>query len=131
MAEGLTARETLLVFLAAGITLLLSMFIYAAYKEEYRPAITYFAVAGALTYIFFRHRKVLLTIVALIFLLVNVGLNTLVRPSLLGYLITYGSAVGLCLLVWWRARKRSQSGRQSPRPHDMHNLFDKDTGDTV
>jgi hypothetical protein len=130
VAEGLTARETLLVFLAAGITLLLSMCVYAIYRHEYQPAILYLAVAGVLTYIFFRHRKVAFAIVALAFLLVNVGLNTLARPSVLGYLVTFGSAAGLSLLIWRRARKRLQSGRLSG-PQDMHKLFDKDAGDTL
>jgi hypothetical protein len=84
-----------------------------------------------LTYIFFRHRKVAFTIAALVFLLVNVGLNTLARPRVLGYLVTFGSAAGLWLLIWWRARKRLQLGRKSSGPQDMHKLFDKDTGDAL
>ncbi len=131
MAEGLSARETLLVLLAMGITLLLSMCVYVVYRQEYRSAIVYLAVAGVLSYIFFRHRKVLLTIAALTFLLVNAGLNNLARPSVPGYVVTYGSAAGLCLLVWWRARKRSQSGRQPSGSQDMHKQFDKDTGDKL
>jgi hypothetical protein len=131
VAEGLSARETLLVFLAAGVTFLLVMSGYAAYKGDYRPAILYFAAAGALAFVFFRHRKVLLTIVALSFLLVNAGLNNLFHPSVAGYLVTFGSAAGLCLLIWSRARKRSQSERQSSGPHGMHKLFDKDSGDTI
>lgn len=130
MAKGLSARETLLIFLAAGITLLLSMCVYAVYRQEYQPAILYLTVAGVLTYIFYRHRKVAFAIVALVFLLVNAGLNNLARPSVLGYLVTFGSAAGLWLLIWWRARKRLQSGRLSG-PQGMHKLLDKDTGDTL
>jgi branched-subunit amino acid permease len=127
----LTGRETLLVFLAAGIALLLSMFVSAVYRHQQWPAIVCFTLAMALMYIFFRHRKVVLTLTALSFLLVNVGLNNLFHPSVPGYLVTYGSAVGMCLIVWWRARKRSQLGRKSSGPQDMHKLFDKDTGDAL
>ena len=130
MAEGLSGRETLLVFLAAGVTLLLSMFASELYAHEYWPAIACFAIAGALTYVFFRHRRVLLTIVGLAFLLVNVGLHNLFHPSVPGYLVTYGSAIGLFLIVRWRARKRVQMGKMSG-PRGMHELFDKDHGDEL
>jgi len=42
----------------------------------------------------------------------------------------FGSAGGLFLLIWWRARKRSQLGRRAG-PQDMHKLFDKDFGDSL
>jgi hypothetical protein len=127
---NLTGRETLLVFLAAGITLLLGMFVSALWRYEYRSAIVCFALAGVLSYLFFRHRKVVLALIGLTFLLVNAGLHNMFHPSVSGYLVTYGSAGGLLLLIWWRARKRSQLGRTDV-PQDMHKLFDKDTGDAL
>jgi hypothetical protein len=127
---NLSGRETLLVFLAAGITLLLSMFVAALWTNEYRPAVLCFALATVLIYFFFRHRKVVLTLSGLSFLFVNVGLHNMLHPSLSGYLVTYGSAGGLVLLIWWRARKRSQLGRTAG-PEGMHKLFDKDTGDAL
>jgi hypothetical protein len=127
---NLTGRETLLVILGAGIALLLAMSVSAAYSGDYRTATGLFAVAAVLAYIFFRHRKVLFTITALSFLLVNVGLSNVFHRSVSGYLVTYGSAGGLFLLLWWRARKRSQLGRRAG-PQDMHRLFDKDTGDAL
>jgi hypothetical protein len=127
---SLTGRETLLVFLAAGIALLLSMFVSALWIHEYRPAVVCLALAVLLIYFFFRHRKVLLTIVGLSFRIVNIGLHNMFHPSLSGYLVTYGSAGGLFLLIWWRVRKRSQLGR-AVGPQGMHKLFDKDTGDAL
>lgn len=130
MAEGLNGRETLLVFLAAGITLLLSMSVSELYGRRYWHAIECFAIAGALTYVFFRHRKVILTITGLAFLIVNVGLTNIFHPSVSGYLVTYGSAVGLVLLIWWRVRRRAQMGKM-PGGRGMHALFDKDHGDEL
>ena len=127
---NLTGRETLLVLLGAGITLLLTISVYAVYRGEYSTAVVSFAVAAGLAYIFFRHREVILTLSGLTFLWVNVGLHNIFHPSLSGYLVTYGSAGGLFLLVWWRARKRAQLGRRT-RPQDMHKMFDKDTGDAL
>jgi len=81
MRERLTAQETLLVLLAVGITLLLSMFVSALYRHEYRPAVASFAPAAVLIYFFFRHRRVILTLVGLAFLFVNVGLHNMFHPS--------------------------------------------------
>ena len=106
------------------------MSVAAVHREDYRTAIALFAVATVLTYIFFRHRKVLLTLTVLSFLLVNGGLQNVFHPSVSGYLVTYGSVGGLFLLIWWRARKRLQLGRRA-RSQDMHKLFDKDTGDAL
>ena len=115
---NLSGRETLLVFLAAGTTLLLSMFVSGLWIHEYQPAVVCFALAAVLIYFFFRHRKVILTLIGLTFLFVNVGLHNMFHPSLSGYLVTYGSAGGLLLLIWWRARKRSQLGRTAgPQRH--------------
>lgn len=116
--------------LGCGITLLLTMSAYAVYGREYTTAVVSLAVAAGLAYIFFRHRKVILTITGLTFLWVNVGLDNIFHPSRSGYLVTYGSAGGLLLLIWWRARKRSQLGRTAG-PQGMHKLFDKDTGDAL
>lgn len=129
MGEGLSGRETLLVLLGMGITLLLTMSTYAIYRRQYTETVVFFLVAALLAYIFFRKRKVLLTIIALTFLLVNAGLNNLAHPSVPGYLTTYGSAAGLCLVVWWRVRKRAQMG--VPRTKATHRLFDKDHGDEL
>lgn len=131
MGEGLNGRETLLVLLGMGITLLLTISTYAIYRHAYTETVVFFLIAAILAYIFFRKRRVLLTITALTFLLVNAGLNNLVHPSVPGYLTTYGSAAGLFLLVWWRVRKRAKMGRAVSRTAGLHGLFDKDRGDEL
>lgn len=131
MAGRLTAREKLLGLLAIGITLLLSMSVSALSRREYRSTIICFVLGAGLAYFFFRHRKVILTIVGFTFLFVNVGLYNIFHPSRSGYFVTYGSVAGLLLLVWWRARKRAQSGGKFPGVEGMHKLFDKDHGDEL
>jgi len=130
MSEGLTARETLLGFLAIGITLLLAMSISALYRHEYSAGFVCLGMAAGLSYLFFRRRKVLLTIWSLTFVFINVGLHNMFHPSLPGYLVTYGSVGGLLLLVWWRARARLRLGIRAG-PGGMHKLFDKDHGDEL
>jgi hypothetical protein len=131
MAEGFNARETLLVLLGMAVTLLLTTSTYALYRHEYAETLVSLLIAGLLAYIFFRKRKVLLTIVTLTFLLLNAGLNNFAHPSVPGYLATYGAAAGLCFLVWWRVRKRARMGGKVPRPQGAHKLFDKDHGDEL
>jgi hypothetical protein len=89
MARGLGARETLLVLMGAGITLLLMMSGFSVYRHEYKEAAAFSLIAGLLAYFFFRKRKVLLSLIGLTFVLVNAGLNNLARPSLPGYVTTY------------------------------------------
>jgi hypothetical protein len=121
VAEGLSARETLLVFLAAGVTLLLVISVYAFYRHEYREGVLYFVIGGGLGFIFFRKRKIIFATMGLVFLLLNAGLTALFHPSVAGVLITIGSAIGLYLLIRWDTRKHPNLG-----PKDIHKLFDKD-----
>jgi len=128
MAEPLSGRETLLVFLIFGITLMLTAVVNDVYRGKHRDAALILGVAGMLFYIFFRHRKVLFAIVALVSLLVTVGLNSLARPSLLGSLITAGSGAALYVVIRWDTRRRAGRGL---RAQAMHKFFDKDTGDDL
>jgi hypothetical protein len=114
-----------------GITLLLVMSVSTTHTQKFPQAIIFFVAAALLAYMFFWYRKILLTIIALTFLMVNAGLNNLAHPSVAGYLTTYGSATGLVLVVWWRSRKRAQLGRKLSGPEGMHKLFDKDSGDEL
>lgn len=121
VAEPLSGRETLLVFLAAAVTLLLVKSGYLFYRHEYRSGVLYLVLGGALGYFFFRKRKILFATMGLAFLLVNVGLTAMFHPSIPGVLITIGSAIGLYLLIRWDTRKYPHLG-----PKDMHKLFDSD-----
>jgi hypothetical protein len=121
VAEPLSGRETLLVFLAVALTLLLIKSGYVLYKHEYGLGVLYLVIGSALGYFFFRKRKILFATMGLAFLLVSAGLTAMFHPSVAGILITIGSAVGLYLLIRWDTRKYPHLG-----PKDMHKLFDKD-----
>jgi hypothetical protein len=121
VAEPLSGRETLLLFLAVAITLLLIKSGYVVYKHEYGLGVLYLVAGGGLGFVFFRKRKIIFGLAALAFLLVSAGLTALFHPSIAGALITIGSALGLYLVVRWHARKYPHLG-----PKDMHKLFDED-----
>lgn len=110
MAEPLSGRETLLVFLAAAVTLLLIKSSFLFYRHDYSSGVLYLAVGGALGYFFFWKRKILFVTMGLAFLLVNVGLTAMFHPSIPGVLITIGSAVGLYLLSSMGYEKVPTSG---------------------
>jgi hypothetical protein len=69
------------------------------YVREYREGILFLVLAGALAFVFFRKRKILLAISSLSWVLVNAGLTAPFHPSVLGYALTIGSAAGLYLIV--------------------------------
>jgi hypothetical protein len=118
-SEGLTAKQTLLVLSCAAITILfLKVCVYLS-NSSYRLAVIYFAIAMALSLIFFRNRKLLLSIVILTFLVVNVGLTAVFHPSLLGFLLTGGSVGTLYWIVRWSAAKHPNLGRK-----DMGKIFE-------
>ncbi len=121
MAEPLSGRETLLVFLAVAVTLLLIKSGYLIYGHQYQSGAVYFLLGGGLGFIFFRRRKILFATMGLAFLMMSAGLTALFHPSIAGVLITIGSALGLYWLVRWDTRKYPHLG-----PKDMHKLFDKD-----
>lgn len=120
-AEPLTGRETLLVFLAAGITIILIVSAASIHKQEYWSGIAWLTLGASLAFAFFRKRKIIFAIVALTFILINAGLTAMVRPSFLGVLLTSGAAAGLYLIIRWHTRKVPNLGRK-----DMHKLFDGD-----
>src|SRR5437016_10069245 len=69
------------------------------WRHSFRLAIFYVALAALLTFIFFRRRKIAFAMVALSFLIVNVGLTALFHPTPGGVLITLGSIAAMFVLV--------------------------------
>src|SRR6266576_23541 len=65
------------------------------WRHSFRLAIFYVALAALLTFIFFRSRKIAFAMVALLFLIVNVGLTALFHPTPGGVLITLGSIAAM------------------------------------
>jgi len=119
--EGLTARETFIVLSGAAITILSIKSGVYLWNHDFRLGILYLTLSGGLAFLIFRRRRVIFALIALIFVLVNVGLTTLFHPSLLGTLLTAGSLVGLYLIVSWSVGRDPKR-----RPKNMHKLFDND-----
>jgi len=97
--SDLKAREIFLLVIGWAITLLVIMTCTRLYVREYREGILFLVLAGALAFVFFRKRNILLAISGLSLVLVNAGLTTPFHPSALGYGLTIGSAAGLYLIV--------------------------------
>jgi hypothetical protein len=97
--SDLKAREIFLLVIGWAITLLVIMTCTRLYVREYREGILFLVLAGALTFVFFRKRKILLAISSLSWVLVNAGLTAPFHPSVLGYALTIGSAAGLYFIA--------------------------------
>ena len=119
--EGLNARETLMVFLGAAITILLIKSAVYLSNHNYRLGALYLVMGSGLAFLFFRKRRVIFSIIVLVFILVNVGLTAIFHPSVVGALVTLGSAGGLYFIIRRGVREYPNRTRK-----DMHKLFDKD-----
>src|SRR5258708_35679342 len=97
--QDLRAREIILIFIGAAVAVLLVMTGTRFYVREYREGILFLVLAGALAFVFFRKRKIVLAISILSWVLVNAGLTAPFHPSVLGYALTIGSAAGLYFIA--------------------------------
>lgn len=109
--EELTPRSAFLLFVGCVITLLFIMGCTALWEQKYLPGILFLASSVGLTYAFFRKGKIAVLFIGLIFIMVNAGMTAVFHPTLLGALLTVGSAVSLVLLARWQAQRSS-----APRP---------------
>jgi hypothetical protein len=94
---------------------------YLFWGHAFRAATWRLALGLLLFLVFFRHRRIAFSLIALCFILVTVGPGALLHPTIPGIIITLGSGALLYgLVVWGNARypdfKRS----------DFKNLFDRD-----
>jgi len=117
--EDLKAKEILLVFVGAAVTVLLIMSCTRFYVREYREGILYLVLAAALAFVFFRKRKIVLAIIGLSWILVNAGLTAAFHPTVLGYAITIGSAAGFYLIARWSYKRYPYLSYKS-----LHTVFD-------
>jgi hypothetical protein len=99
--EGLTAREGFVVVVGWVISVLLVMTGTRFYARDFREGILFLASAAAVAFVFFRKRKIALTVISLSWVLVNAGLTAPLHPSVLGYTMTIGSAAGLYFIARW------------------------------
>jgi hypothetical protein len=103
--RDLNAREILLVFIGSAVTVLLIMSCTSFYVRDYRETTVFLVLAAALALVFFRKRKVVLAIIGLSWVQVNAGLTAAFHPSVLGYALTIGSAVGLYFILRWSHKR--------------------------
>jgi hypothetical protein len=75
------------------------------YLREYREGVLFLVLAAALAFVFFRKRKIALSIISLSWVLVNAGLTAPFPPSVLGYALTIGPAAGLYFIVGWSYKR--------------------------
>src|SRR5258708_12495997 len=97
--QDLRAREIILIFIGAAVAVLLVMTGTRFYVREYREGILFLVLAGALAFVFFRKRKIVLAISILSWVLVNAGLTAPFHPSVLGYALPMRSPAGLSFIA--------------------------------
>lgn len=119
--EPLTAREMVLVLLIWAITLLFFVSGKAFWDHNIRRGVLSVILGLGLTFVFFRKRRIVFTIIMLTFILVNVGLTAIFHPTIIGCVLTLGSAAGLYLIVRWGMTRYPGLNRR-----DMHKFFDHD-----
>ena len=119
--EDLTLRMWFLIFVGCAITILAIKSGLFFWKGDYRLGVLWLVVGAGLALVFFRKKKILLTVCALTFILVSVGLTSVFHPTLVGILLTTGSAICLYMLARWSYNKFPYLGR-----NNWKTLFDKD-----
>jgi hypothetical protein len=111
----------LLVVLIWAITIALFISGNAFWEHRVWRGVWTLIVGLGLAFAFFRNRKIVFVTIMLTFILVNVGFTAIFHPSLVGYLLTFGSAAGLYLIVRWGAARYP-----GLKQKDMHKFFDHD-----
>jgi hypothetical protein len=101
----LKARTLLFMVVGWASTILFIVGVTAIGRGNFHPALWYLMAGAGLTFVFFRKRMVAFAIIGLTFVLVNVGLTALFHPSMVGILLTVGSAGSLYLIIRWHTRK--------------------------
>jgi len=115
----LTAKETLLLFTGAAITLLVVASGTSFYNHDYRHGIWCFLVAIVLGLVFFRKRKTALVVSGLCCLSVLGSLGFPFHPSVAAFLLLVGCYAALYFWARWSHRKYPYlSFRQ------MHTVFE-------
>jgi len=116
-----TPKIAALALIGFAITVLFMISVTKFWRHDSRPATLYLIFGVALTFIFFRSRKIAFAIIALSFICVNVGLTALFHPTPAGVLITLGSIAAMYALAIWGARKYPHLKRK-----DWKAFFDRD-----
>lgn len=103
-------RGTLLMLTGVAITILFISGGASLWRAEYGRGALLMTIGAGLAFAFFRKWKIDLVIIGLIWVMVNAGTNTIVHPTVPGFLVTAGSGVGIVLLARYLLEKR-RTGR--------------------
>jgi hypothetical protein len=109
-----------MMFLAFAITILFIMSSTDLWRHNFREASLFLALAGVLTFLFYRGRLALLAAGGCGWIVVNAGLTAVFHPSMLGIVLTLASAVGFVFFL-------RRVGKQHPGllPDDWQKVFDR------
>jgi hypothetical protein len=99
--NGLTARDIFLLVVGCVITILLLGTGTRFYVRAYRDAILCFALAGALSFVFFRTRLIALALIIFSLISATAGPILPFHPSVLGFVFVVGSAAALYFIARW------------------------------
>jgi hypothetical protein len=103
--EDYTPRMWFLSVVGWAITILTIRSFVCFWKHDDHLGVVWLVSGFGLTLIFFRNRKILLTVLGLTFIGVNAGLDALFHPSATSISLTIGSALGMYVLTRWSSRK--------------------------
>ena len=103
--EDYTPRMWFLSVVGWAITILTIRSFVCFWKHAYHLGVVLLVSGLGISLIFFRNRKILLTVLGLTFIGVNAGLDALFHPSATSISLTIGSALGMYLLTRWSSRK--------------------------
>ena len=101
----MTARETLLALTGGATGLLLVAAGNSFYKRDYRDGLLCFFVATFLGFVFFRKRKIALTVSGLSCILALGGMGFPFHPSFPALVLLLGSAAAVYLTIRWQYEK--------------------------
>ena len=117
--EDWTPRMWFLSFVGWGITILTIRSFVCFWKNDYHLGVVLLVSGLGLSLIFFRNRKILLTILGLTFIGVNAGLDALFHPSATSVSLTIGSADRAFLYSALRAATLTEYSFQYCFTHSM------------
>jgi hypothetical protein len=116
-----TPKAVALAAVACFTTLVIVSALYLFWEHSFRAA-TWRLVLGLLLFVvFFRHRRIAFSLIALCFILIMAGPGTLFHPTIPGIAVTIVSGALLCGWIAWANARLPHY-----KPSDFGNLFDRD-----
>jgi prepilin signal peptidase PulO-like enzyme (type II secretory pathway) len=119
--QDITPRIGFLMLVGVVITILFIMSCTTLWKQNYHEGLLFLILGAGLSFVFFRKRKIALAIIGFSFIFVSAGLTAIFHPSILGILLTVGSAAGVYLIALWDTKRDPHHTAK-----DWKTLFDND-----